>query len=311
MRIPARFNGPPGSANGGFACGLVAAELDVASAEVSLRAPPPLETGAVGRARRRRRPGERRGDTRGRGPRRRGGRRPAARAALPRRGLPGGARTGSSAGPPTTRFPPASCAEPNARTATGSRSSRWRSATAGTTRLRGRRSSRAWCGRRSTAPPARPGANWGEGPPIVLARLAVAIDAEPELGEPHVIVSWPLGRDGRKREAAAALFDADRRRARAIARAVDRAAAGVGRARSAAASTTRSCGRSRSRCRTSARWWSGRRRRGSPSAARTGAGSSRSGSVPAGCSGAATAPLQDGHSGPRSSFPSAIGGIFA
>ncbi len=39
--IPARFNGPPESANGGFACGLLAAHID-GVAEVTLRAPPPL-----------------------------------------------------------------------------------------------------------------------------------------------------------------------------------------------------------------------------------------------------------------------------
>lgn len=42
MRIPARFNGPPESANGGYACGLLAAFLD-GEAEVTLRIPPPLE----------------------------------------------------------------------------------------------------------------------------------------------------------------------------------------------------------------------------------------------------------------------------
>jgi hypothetical protein len=41
--IPARFNGPPGSANGGYACGLLAAHVD-GVAEVTLRAPPPLDT---------------------------------------------------------------------------------------------------------------------------------------------------------------------------------------------------------------------------------------------------------------------------
>ena len=42
MRIPARFNGPPGSANGGYTCGLLAAFLG-SEAEVTLRVPPPLE----------------------------------------------------------------------------------------------------------------------------------------------------------------------------------------------------------------------------------------------------------------------------
>jgi hypothetical protein len=40
--VPRRFNGPPGSANGGYACGLVAEPLGGA-AEVTLRRPPPLE----------------------------------------------------------------------------------------------------------------------------------------------------------------------------------------------------------------------------------------------------------------------------
>ncbi len=46
ITIPARFNGPPDSANGGYACGLVAALLD-GEAEVTLRSPPPLETPLV------------------------------------------------------------------------------------------------------------------------------------------------------------------------------------------------------------------------------------------------------------------------
>ena len=40
--IDARFNGPPRSANGGYTCGLLA-ELVGEPAEVTLRAPPPLE----------------------------------------------------------------------------------------------------------------------------------------------------------------------------------------------------------------------------------------------------------------------------
>jgi hypothetical protein len=39
--IPARYNGPPESANGGYACGLVAGQLG-GTAEVTLRRPPPL-----------------------------------------------------------------------------------------------------------------------------------------------------------------------------------------------------------------------------------------------------------------------------
>ncbi len=43
ITIPRRFNGPPQSANGGYACGLVAAVVG-GPAEVTLRSPPPLDT---------------------------------------------------------------------------------------------------------------------------------------------------------------------------------------------------------------------------------------------------------------------------
>jgi hypothetical protein len=41
--IDRRFHGPPDSGNGGYTCGVVAAEVD-GPAEVTLRLPPPLET---------------------------------------------------------------------------------------------------------------------------------------------------------------------------------------------------------------------------------------------------------------------------
>ena len=44
--IGARFNGPDGSANGGYTCGRIA-ELLGGSAEVTLRLPPPLERALV------------------------------------------------------------------------------------------------------------------------------------------------------------------------------------------------------------------------------------------------------------------------
>jgi hypothetical protein len=42
--IPARYNGPPTSANGGYACGKAAALLKADAVEVTLRRPPPLDT---------------------------------------------------------------------------------------------------------------------------------------------------------------------------------------------------------------------------------------------------------------------------
>jgi hypothetical protein len=44
VEISARFAGPPRSANGGYACGVVASAFDAAAVEVTLRAPPPLDT---------------------------------------------------------------------------------------------------------------------------------------------------------------------------------------------------------------------------------------------------------------------------
>lgn len=43
IRIPARFNGPPTSGNGGYSAGLLAELVDAPAVEVTLRAPPPLE----------------------------------------------------------------------------------------------------------------------------------------------------------------------------------------------------------------------------------------------------------------------------
>lgn len=43
IEIPARFNGPPGSGNGGYSAGLLAGCVDAPAVEVTLRAPPPLD----------------------------------------------------------------------------------------------------------------------------------------------------------------------------------------------------------------------------------------------------------------------------
>jgi hypothetical protein len=42
-----------------------------------------------------------------------------------------------------------------------------------------------------------------------LVRMQVRIDAPVAMGEEHVVVAWPLGVDGRKRHAAAAVLDRD------------------------------------------------------------------------------------------------------
>lgn len=44
VMFPGRFNGPPGSANGGYACGVIAGHIPVDLVEVTLLHPPPLDT---------------------------------------------------------------------------------------------------------------------------------------------------------------------------------------------------------------------------------------------------------------------------
>ena len=58
-------------------------------------------------------------------------------------------------------------------------------------------------------PTSAPVANFGEGPPMVLATLAARLGCAVRVGEPHTILSWGLEVDGRKRRAAAALYDSD------------------------------------------------------------------------------------------------------
>jgi hypothetical protein len=45
-------------------------------------------------------------------------------------------------------------------------------------------------------------------PPHVLGRIAARIDHRPQVGSPHVVMSWLLDRDGRKVFSASAIFDA-------------------------------------------------------------------------------------------------------
>ena len=60
-------------------------------------------------------------------------------------------------------------------------------------------------------PTSAPVASFGEGPPMVLARLTARLACPVRIGEPHALVSWPLGVEGRKRHGACALFDSEGR----------------------------------------------------------------------------------------------------
>jgi hypothetical protein len=46
---------------------------------------------------------------------------------------------------------------------------------------------------------------------MVLARLTARLACPVRVGEPHALVSWPLGVEGRKRHGACALFDSEGR----------------------------------------------------------------------------------------------------
>lgn len=205
MRIPARFNGPPGSANGGYTCGLVAGLLGVPSAEVTLRSPPPLETEMAA---------ERSGDavrlSDGETLVAEGRRAEVEVGELPRPVTPEEAAAVVEAGVERWTaghpFPTCFVCGPDRRHGDG--------LDIFPVELEHGRFVATWAPEEQgmvwaalDCPTSAPVMNEDKDPPIVLARLAVAIDAEPRLDEPHVLVSWPLEREGRKREAACALFD--------------------------------------------------------------------------------------------------------
>jgi len=204
--IPAYWNGPPGSANGGYTCGVLARLLETPAAEVTLRAPPPLETAL----RLERDEGSLRlldGETvvaEGRG------------------------------APPPQLEPLRSVGLDEAKAASEAGLRRWASAhpfptcvVCGPERGDGMRVfpgpledglfAAPWRGEPSCehvwaaldCPTSAPVLNYGGGPPIVLARLHAHIERIPAAGEELVVVSWGLGGAGRKREAASALLAAD------------------------------------------------------------------------------------------------------
>ena len=216
IRIPARFNGPPGSANGGYTCGLVAGALGVDSAEVTLREPPPLETD-LALERSGPRISVRHGDT------------------LVAEGRPTvpalqllepvapaqaaeAARAGRARWAEGHPFPTCVVCGPERRPGDGLRLSPGRLGGEGTFACDWTpdaslgdgdglvRPEFVWAA--LDCPTSAPIANWGEGPPVMLGRLAASLDAPVRVDEPHAIVTWALARDGRKRRAGAALFDA-------------------------------------------------------------------------------------------------------
>lgn len=213
LRIPARFNGPPGSANGGYTCGLVAGALGAASAEVSLRAPPPLQRELAL---------ERSADgvtlrdaetviAEGRTAEAPTDATDPVTATLAAEAASGGYEHWTAAHPFPTCFVCGADHDSGLRIFPGPlEDGRFAASWTPDASLAGDdgavRAECVWAA--LDCPTSAPVANFGEGPPIVLARLTASLHAPVVAGEPHALVSWELGRDGRKREAACVLFDA-------------------------------------------------------------------------------------------------------
>ena len=214
LRIPARFNGPAESANGGYTCGVVAGLVDSDVASVSLRAPPPLERPLqVVRA------GDRIQLLDG--------------ATVVAEGVPdellldvpdpvaperaaGASQAGRERWVGRHPFPECVVCGPAREPGDGMRvcpgelddglyAAEWTPDSSLDDGSGWVRSEYVWAA--LDCPTSAPVANFGEGPPLVLARLTARLGCPVRVGESHALVSWPLDVDGRKRRAACALFD--------------------------------------------------------------------------------------------------------
>jgi hypothetical protein len=218
VTIPARFNGPPSSANGGYTCGLVAGLVGAEEAAVSLRAPPPLERplDVV-------RDGER--------VELRDGETVVAEGApeqllldVPDAVTPDEAAAASAAGRErwTAEHPFPTCVVcgPDRAPHDGLRvfpgelrdgtfAAPWTPDESLGDGSRVVRPECVWAA--LDCPTSAPVANFSKGPPIVLARLTARLGCPVRVGEAHALLSWPLALEGRKRHAACALFDSEGR----------------------------------------------------------------------------------------------------
>jgi hypothetical protein len=218
VTIPARSNGPPSTGNGGFTCGIVAGLVGAELAGVSLRVPPPL-----GRPLEVIRDGERvelrDGDTL------------VAEGApdellidVPDAITPDEAAAASEAGRERWfadhPFPTCVVCGPERGPHDGLRvfpgelrdgmfAADWtpdESVSDGNGCVRPE-----WVWAVLDCPTSAPVANFADGPPMVLARLTARLGCSVRVGEPHALLSWPLGGEGRKRYGACALFDSEQR----------------------------------------------------------------------------------------------------
>ena len=208
LTIPAEFNGPPDSGNGGYTCGRVAQLLDGEVAEVSLRTPPPLDA-PLQVVRDGGRVEVRDGETL------------VAEAkpadllldvpdALPQEEVAAAVEQGRERWAAGHPFPTCVVCGPARDDGLG--------ITPGPIPGRDRLFGACWTPEADApelvwaaldCPTSAPVANFGEGPPMVLASLTARLGCSVRIGEPHTILSWALEEDGRKHWSAAALYDAD------------------------------------------------------------------------------------------------------
>ncbi len=214
LTLPRRYNGPPDSANGGYVCGRLAELVGTDVVTVSLRTPPALER-PLAVLREDERVELRDGETL------------VAEAepaellmevpeAISFERAEAASRAGAERWTAEHPFPTCLVCGPDRPAGDGMRLF--------PAPLEGDRCAAAWTPDRHLGdgdghvrpefvwaaldcPTSAPVANFGEGPPMVLARLTARLGCPVRVRERHAIVSWPLEVDGRKRHAAAALYD--------------------------------------------------------------------------------------------------------
>jgi hypothetical protein len=214
ITIPARFNGPPSSANGGYTCGVVAGLVGAEEATVSLRLPPP-----VGTPLRVERDGAQVELYDGEARVAEGG--PAELLLdVPDAITPDEAAAAAVAGHDQWcdphPFPTCFVCGPDREPGDGMRvfpgalrdgmfAADWtpdESLGDGSGHVR---PECVWAA--LDCPTSAPVANFASGPAMVLARLTARLGCSVVVGERHAILAWPLAVDGRKHVGACALFD--------------------------------------------------------------------------------------------------------
>lgn len=220
VTLDGRFNGPPASANGGYTCGVVAGLVGAEAVEVTLRSPPPL-----GRPLEVVRDGERVELRNGEQLVAEGG--PTEHLLevpdpVPADEVAAAEAAGRDAWTAEHPFPTCVVCGPRRGPGDGLRifpvelpgrdglfGAPWTPDGSLAGDAGAVRPECVWAA--LDCPTSAPVANYGEGPPMVLARFSARVGCPVRMGEPHTLLSWRLSVDRRKREGGCALYDADGR----------------------------------------------------------------------------------------------------